>query len=144
MGSKSPIPPETIQKPPLAAALESLSGFFNLNQLSMTDLADDELLPKLEYMADLVSFLPSTQPQDGEHYGGRIAYLHYVSSGCDFYIVSRDPRYEQIEAFGIVDDEVMSVGDTINIKEILRCGGLLDLDWKPQSISQIVLRSSSY
>ena len=100
MGSKSPIAPEELSKPPLVAAIDSLSGFFNLNQLDMVDMSAEELLPKLEYLADLVGFLPSTKPQDGEHYGGRIAYLHYITSGCDFYVVARDPGYEQMNAFG--------------------------------------------
>jgi len=96
-------------------------------------------LEKLEEYANRVKKMPKTYEQDGKG-DNAIVYLHYFTSGSDFYILERDMENEQYQAFGYTilngDTENAELG-YISIIELLEIGAELDLYWKPIKLGEV-------
>ena len=93
-------------------------------------------------VAELIAMLeamPKTYEQDGKGEQA-IAYLHYFTAGCDWYITERDIDADgegQVQAFGTADLGYGPELGYISIVEILECGAELDLHFTPAALSQI-------
>jgi hypothetical protein len=133
----------------VAIACITLEGFIGPTQVAaLIEVCrggeQDYFFRKLVELAKIVSNMPETYEQDGKG-DDAIAYLHYFTSGTDFYITEKDagcdadgPGDFQRQAFGRAD----LYGDGgelgyISILEILSAGAELDLYFKPKTLREI-------
>ncbi len=123
-------------------ALHKLHGFIGTAQLSVIgELGYSEerryIFSKLVVLAKIVENMPTTYQTEGQGEQA-VAYLHYFTQGCDWYISERDCEIEQLQAFGKAD---LGMGypelGYISIVELLECGAELDLHWQPRMLSEI-------
>jgi hypothetical protein len=98
-------------------------------------------IDKLCEMVAVVESMPKTYDQDG--LGDKaVAYLHYFTSGCDWWITEKDKETAdspgQHQAFGLAslngDDPELGY---ISIVELLESGAELDLHWTPKTLAEI-------
>ncbi len=91
---------------------------------------------KIVELAEVVSAMPVTYGTDGQG-DQAVAYLHYFTGSCDWYITERDCQSEQRQAFGKADLGYGGELGYISIVELLRCGAELDLYWTPKKLAKI-------
>ena len=92
--------------------------------------------------AERVRTMPQTYEQDGKG-DQAIAYLHYFTVNCDWYITERDsdPDGEgQIQAFGAANLGYGAELGYISLPEILRAGAELDLYFMPKPLTEVLNR----
>jgi hypothetical protein len=67
-----------------------------------------------------------------------IVYLHYFTSGCDWWIREKDMEAEQLQAFGwaSLNGDYPELG-YISIVELLSVGAELDLHFEPRTWEQL-------
>jgi hypothetical protein len=84
-----------------------------------------------------VATMPKTYEQDGKG-DQAIAYLHYFTGGCDWYITERDMEDEQHQAFGLAD-LFRDGGELgyISIVELLQHGAELDFHFTPKTLAEL-------
>ena len=134
----------TTTKPTITQATKAvnvLRGFIGPSQLSCLGTAcrgeeRDWFKAKLIELANLVESMPKTYEQDGKG-DAAIAYLHYFTSGCDWYVIEKDMESEQHQAYGVANLGYGPEKGYVSIVEILAAGAELDLHFKPQPLSGI-------
>lgn len=98
---------------------------------------------RMEALAQLVETMPKTYEQDGKG-SEAVAYLHYFSAACDWWITELDagaegdaPGQKLTQCFGAAS---LNGGEAelgyISLPEILACGAELDLYWKPKTLAE--------
>jgi hypothetical protein len=97
---------------------------------------------KLKEMSTVVATMPQTYDQDGKGQEA-IAYLHYFTGGCDWYITEKDKgaeddkqRGKQYQAFGLAKIHEAELG-YISIQELIENQVELDLYWTPKTLGEI-------
>ena len=119
-----------------------LKGFIPNNQL-LVMRGNREIGQDLVRLENIINEMPSTYGQDGLGKSS-IAFLHYFSSGSDWYITEKDmegnanePDY-QIQAYGysiLNGDKENAEFGYINIQELKKIGRVeIDLYWNPKPI----------
>lgn len=83
-----------------------------------------------------VNAMPKTYEQDGLGQQA-VAYLHYFSGGCDWYITEKDMEPEQLQAFGSANLGYGAELGYISIVELLQNGVELDLYFTPKTLAEI-------
>lgn len=96
-------------------------------------------------MAEIFKTMPKTYEQDGLG-DDAIVYLHYFTSGMDWYITERDMGEcpdtkevsEQNQAFGLAD---LGMGypelGYISLEELKSVGAEIDLYWTPKTLAEV-------
>lgn len=100
---------------------------------------------KLVEMAGVVTRMPKTYETDGEG-DNAVAYLHYFSSNCDWFITEKDEDSDgegQIQAFGLADLGYGGELGYISIAELIALNVELDLHFKPSTLAQIKARENN-
>jgi hypothetical protein len=123
-------------------ALKTLRGFIGPSQLSCIGTAcrgeeRDWFKAKLVELANLVESMPKTYETEGKE---PIAYLHYFTSGWDFYITEKDIDQDgegQHQAYGVANIGYGPERGYVSIVEITQAGAELDLHFKPQPLCYI-------
>jgi hypothetical protein len=124
-----------------AQAARTLRHFIGMRQLLViVDACHGEerqfFYNKLAELAHITRTMPKVYEQDG--LGDRaVAYLHYFTGSCDWYITERDTSDEQHQAFGWADLGCGGELGYISIAELLEAGAELDLHFAPRSLAQI-------
>lgn len=130
-----------------ANALKTLRGFIGDSQLRVIgDGCRGEerqyFFDKLVEMAGIVTRMPKTYETDGQ--GDKaVAYLHYFSSNCDWFITEKDENSDgegQIQAFGLADLGYGGELGYISIAELITLNVELDLHFTPSTLAQIKAR----
>ena len=137
---------------------EILRGFIGASQLHCLRLGarGEEKEYFISLMSDLarrVSAMPKTYDQDGKGQAA-VAYLHYFTAACDWYITEKDMEVSadsageksaspgQHQAFGLAD---LGHGEAelgyISIVELLENRAELDLHWTPKTLAEIGKKS---
>lgn len=128
-------------------AAKSVAPFLSKMQLSaMVDACWGEegkyFMQKFIDLAQLIDAMPKTYEQDGMG-DQATAYLHYFTSGSDWYITEKDMNGGILQAYGYAilngDDECAEVG-YISIEELTRHGAELDLHFTPCRLAEIKAR----
>ena len=92
---------------------------------------------KLIEYAKRVATMPKTYEQDGKG-DDAVAYLHYFSGGCDWWITEKDMEAEQHQAFGLAD---LGYGGEVGYVSLIELCGIasieLDLHWTPKTLGEI-------
>ncbi len=129
-------------------ACSRLLGFIGLSQLTaLLQYCEGEekssFVKKLDELAAIVQSMPKTYDQDGKGHDA-VAYLHYFTSGADWYITEKDmgcetdgPEHFQTQAFGLAG--IYGDGGElgyISIPEILSCRAELDLEFEPKPLRE--------
>ena len=136
---------ETIQRPATRAdylkALRELRYFIGPTQWSvMAQCAKGEegafFTGKFGELARTVATMPRVYEQDGMGEKA-IAYLHYFTGSCDWYITERDTSAEQWQAFGLSDLGYGPELGYIAIAELIAAGAELDLHFRPTALEEI-------
>jgi hypothetical protein len=122
-------------------AVRSLQGFIGPSQLSCIGTAcrgeeRDWFKAKLVELANLVQAMPKTYEQDGKG-DQAIAYLHYFTAGCDWYITEKDSAQEQHQAYGVANIGYGPEKGYVSLVEILAAGAELDLHFPPMTLAEI-------
>ncbi|MHB1752193.1 MAG: hypothetical protein ACYCTF_05780 [Acidiferrobacter sp.] len=124
------------------AGLQVLAPFINKGQMqALWDLCrkgEEKAYFKQKVMdlAQLVKGMPKTYEQDGSGMEA-VAYLHYFTSGFDWYITEKDMTGAGIDqAFGLAIVHERELG-YISIREIVANGAELDLHWVPKILAEI-------
>jgi len=123
--------------PQATYSLERLQDFINPEQLtSMVDHCEGEdglfYVHKMMELANIIDTMPKTYDQDG--LGDQaVAYLHYFIQGQHFYITEQDVEPEQLQAYGLANDEK----GYISIVELLANNAELDLAFVPKMLAEI-------
>ncbi len=125
----------------IKAASDDLKPFIGRAQLStMRELAKGEeaifFITRMVELAALIQSMPKTYEQDGKG-DQAIAYLHYFTSGCDWYITEKDMEAEQLQAFGLANLGYGAELGYISIVEILEAGAELDLHFTPKPLADL-------
>jgi len=131
-------------------ALQTLRRFIGNIQLSVIgDGCRGEekqyFFDKLVEMAGVVTRMPKTYETDGEG-DNAVAYLHYFSSNCDWFITEKDEDSDgegQIQAFGLADLGYGGELGYISIAELIALNVELDLHFKPSTLAQIKARENN-
>ncbi len=100
---------------------------------------DNTILNHLAAVTETITTMPKTYETDGQ--GDKaLVFLHYFSSGSDWWITERDCEEDQLQAFGLVclngDREMAELG-YIDIEELGREGVELDLYWQVKPLSEV-------
>ena len=93
-------------------------------------------------MAGIVTRMPKTYETDGAG-DNAMAYLHYFSSNCDWFITEKDEDSDgegQIQAFGLADLGYGGELGYISIAELIALNVELDLHFTPSTLAQIKAR----
>lgn len=94
-------------------------------------------IDKIIELSNTFQTMPKSYEQDGKG-DQAVAYLHYFSSGCDWWITERDQEDEQHQAFGLVD---LGYGKELGYISLIELGTIgaieLDLYWTPTTIGTI-------
>ena len=130
-----------------ANALKTLRGFIGDSQLRVIgDGCRGEerqyFFDKLVEMADIVTRMPKTYETNGQG-DNAVAYLHYFSSSCDWFITEKDEDSDgegQIQAFGLADLGYGGELGYISIAELITLNVELDLHFTPCTLAQIKAR----
>jgi len=112
----------------------------------------DFFIDKMIALEALIAAMPVTYEQDGKG-DAAVAYLHYFTAGCDFYITEKDkgdaddsPEDAQSQAYGYTilngDDDMAEMG-YISLPEILSCRAELDFYFKPTPLGEIKARRAA-
>jgi hypothetical protein len=88
---------------------------------------------KLLELANTARTMPQVYAQDGLG-DSALAYLHYFTGSCDWYITERDTTDEQIQAFGLANLGYGGELGYISIAELIEAGAELDLHWTPKPL----------
>lgn len=122
------------------AAARTIKNFINPAELEVIGNAvrgeeGEFYKAKLVELAELVSSMPCTYETDSQG-DQAVAYLHYFSRDCDWYVTERDQEEEQHQAFGlaVVWEEELGY---VSIQELIECGVELDLYWTPKTLGQV-------
>ncbi len=94
-----------------------------------------DLLVNLDH---IIEQMPKTYETDGQDENKKMVYLHYFSSGSDWYILEKDSEKDQLQAFGYVilngDFQNAEYG-YISIEELKSIGRIeLDFNFTPQPL----------
>lgn len=121
-------------------ALQALRGLMTFSQLgalgeAMRGEEKQFFFDKICEMADTFNTMPKTYEQGGKGQEA-IAYLHYFTSDCDWYITEKDMEPEQLQAFGLAKIWEREIG-YISIVELVACGAELDLYFTPTALKDI-------
>lgn len=143
-------PPTPATKPDAVTALQTLRGLIGSMQLRVIgDGCRGEekqyFFDKLVEMAGVVTRMPKTYETDGEG-DNAVAYLHYFSSNCDWFITEKDEDSDgegQIQAFGLADLGYGGELGYISIAELIALNVELDLHFKPSTLAQIKARENN-
>ena len=117
-----------------------LHNFIGIKQLTILDMnmkgEEESYFKKLvEELKNTFETMPKTYEQDGKgEYA--IVYLHYFIADFDWYITERDMEPEQLQAFGLACMYCDEIG-FINIVDIIKNGGELDLNWTPKTLAEV-------
>ena len=126
-------------------AISTLRPFIGEDQLSVMiqGCKGEEqqfFIDKIVEMAAVVQSMPKTYEQDGKGEQA-VAYLHYFTGGCDWYITEKDVETEdepgQFQAFGIANLGYGPELGYISIVELLENHAELDLHFTPKTIGEI-------
>ena len=124
------------------AGLHILAPFINKGQMqTLWDLCrKGEEKPyfkqKVTDLAQLIKEMPKTYDQDGLGMEA-IAYLHYFTSGFDWYITEKDMAGAGVDqAFGLAIAPERELG-YISIAQLVAAGAALDLYWTPKTLAEI-------
>ena len=126
----------------LYESMKTLRGFVPANQMKVIgELYKGEeeefFLAKLIEYARRVATMPQTYEQDGKG-DDAIAYLHYFTGGCDWYITEKDIEAEQLQAFGYANLGYGGEIGYISLVEICQHPRVeLDLHFTPTKLSVI-------
>lgn len=123
-----------------AGAATRLQKFINPSELEVIGNAcrgeeAEFYKAKLVELSELVGSMPTTYETDGQG-DQAVAYLHYFSRDCDWYITERDCEEEQLQAFGLACAWEHELG-YISIQELIECGAELDLYWTQKTLGQV-------
>lgn len=123
-----------------SAAAKRLQKFINAQELEVIGNAcrgeeREFYKAKLVEMANIVATMPTTYETDGQG-DAAVAYLHYFTQDCDWYITERDREEEQLQAFGLACIWEVELG-YISIQELIGAGAELDLHWTPKTLGQV-------
>ena len=123
-----------------AYALGKLRPFLSAAQLSIFDemrFSEERqfFFDKAVELAETTETMPTTYQTDGQG-DQAVAFLHYFTSDCDWYITERDESFEQLQAFGLACIWEEEVG-YISIQELIEAGAELDLYWTPKTLGQV-------
>jgi hypothetical protein len=140
-----------LNKTPMFNNWAEIEMFIGIDQLE-DDVEDDQVFSVLARLSDILGFMPDSShinPQAEQQYpdqqGTSIAYLHYTIGRRDYYITNRDHGSRQWRAFGMIDTGGLhGQMDFVCIRELLRAGALLDLDWQPRPLSSVKTRNCDF
>lgn len=123
------------------AATVVLREFINPQQLEVLgDMCGGEereyFKAKLVEYAGRVRTMPKTYGQDGLGLDA-VAYLHYFTGSCDWYITERDVGPGQHQAFGVANLGHGPELGYISIVELLAAGAELDIHFTPARLRDI-------
>ena len=90
---------------------------------------------KLLELANTAHTMPQVYAQDGLG-DSALAYLHYFTGSCDWYITERDTTDEQLQAFGLADLGYGGELGYISIAELIEAGAEIDLHWTPKPLRE--------
>ncbi len=124
------------------AATKALQGFIPPAEMELMGALcrgeeGDFFRSKFVEFAERVAKMPKTYEQDsmGDE---AIVYLHYFSSGCDWYITEKDMADEQHQSFGWADLGYGGELGYISLAELCQCRGVeLDLHFTPTTLGTI-------
>ncbi len=123
-------------------AIAALRGFVPSAQLGVIgDMCRGEegdfFRAKMIEYAERVQGMPKTYEQDGKG-DDAVAFLHYFSGGCDWYITEKDMEAEQQQAFGLADLGYGSELGYISLVELCAIASVeLDLHWTPKTLAKV-------
>lgn len=90
----------------------------------------------IDQLSDIIDKMPEIYETDGQG-DDAIAYLHYFSGSCDFFITEKDINAEQSQAFGLASCDYVELG-YISIKELIEITSIeLDLYFQPLPLSAV-------
>ena len=89
----------------------------------------------VDYIYSICNVMPKMLEQDGKGENA-IAYLHYFTSNCDFYITEKEVGEEGTLAFGLVSSSDCELG-YISIAELVHVGAEIDLHFTPKRLGEI-------
>ena len=123
-------------------AVKALRGFVPTAQLNVIGTMcrgeeGDFFRGKLIEYAKRVRDMPQTYEQDGKG-DDAVAFLHYFSGGCDWFITEKDMESEQQQAFGLADLGYGSELGYISLVELCAIASVeLDLHWTPKTLAKV-------
>lgn len=125
----------------MTTSLTRLGRFLSVPQMSA--LLDGTRGEEKSYFVDLVEqtyelikSMPKTYETDGQGQEA-VAYLHYFTGSCDWYITEKDMEDEQLQAFGSANLGYGAELGYISIDEITRHGAELDLHFSPTKLKDL-------
>lgn len=118
-----------------------LKGFIGTSQtLALAECLKGEekayFATVLGEFAERIENMPKSYETDGQGQNA-VAYLHYFTGGCDWYITEKDMETEQLQAFGTANLGYGAELGYINIVEIVKAGAELDLHFAPQPLKNL-------
>ncbi len=124
-----------------AEAITQLGGFVGRIQLGIlgNQCRGEEgqfFIDLVVELANTVSTMPVTYQTEGQG-SQALVYLHYFTSGADWYLTERDCESEQLQAFGLADLGYGTELGYISLVELLECNAELDLYWTPKKVVEI-------
>lgn len=93
-------------------------------------------LDKLCELAQRVHAMPRVYEQEGKG-DEAIAFLHYFTGSCDWWITERDTTDEQHQAFGLANLGYGGELGYISIAELIDAGAELDLYFQPKPLKEV-------
>lgn len=121
-------------------ALEQLRPFLGASQRkAIREFCRGEegewYIRKVEELVRIIERMPLPYMTDGQG-DDAVVHLHYFTAEWDFYILEKDARNDQMQAFGLVAGFETELG-YINIAEITRAGAEIDLHWMPRTLGDV-------
>lgn len=115
--------------------------FIPLYQLSMLKDKNNEeskyLETVLNALSDTINSMPKTYEQDGLGEDA-VAYIHYFTGNCDWYITEKDIEDEQLQAYGYANIGNGYEAGYISIIELLASNVEIDLHFAPSKIKDLI------
>mgnify|MGYP001579538540 CR=1 FL=1 len=143
---KKPFNPDKFMIDAASADLRPFVGCPQLSTMRQLSRGEEKVffITKMVELAALIHSMPKVYEQDG--LGDKaVAYLHYFTGQCDWYITEKDSEPEQLQAFGYAnlgDDQNAELG-YISIVELMENGVELDLHFTPRTLAEIKQRKAA-
>lgn len=122
------------------AGADALRGFIHPNELAVIWNAcmgeeREFFRAKLVELGSAADNMPTVYETDGQG-DQAVAWLHYFTPDCDWYITERDSEDEQRQACGLACVWESELG-YIDIQELIEAGAELDLYWQTKTLAEI-------
>lgn len=109
---------------------------FQVMRAGLRGEESEHFLEKFMEFGKRIQAMPETYEQEGKGLKA-VAYLHYFTGGCDWYITEKDMEAEQHQAFGLANLGYGGETGYISIVELLENGAELDLYFTPKTLAEV-------